>query len=287
LRHLFKRIAWITVIAVVVIAVMGLAVLLIEGRAAPDQSGEYVALGSSFAAGPGLGARAPGSPHACWRTIGNYPHQLARATGLRLVDVSCGGATARNILEGGPFFQRPQIESVGTSARLVTITIGGNDVDYVGDLGLLAYRARGGLLGSLLRIAWKGPRPADARPFDELVGRLIDVVAAVRQRAPRATVVLVTYPQILPRRGTCAGIEITGQEVSSMREVGRRLAQATSVAASRAGALLVDMASESEGHDACSDDPWVNGSSPHDGAMFHPTLAGSRATASSLAQLVH
>lgn len=63
--------------------------------------------------------------------------QLACLTGLRLVDVSCGGATARDILEGRPFFHRPQIHAVGTSAKLATITVGSNDVNYIGDLGLL------------------------------------------------------------------------------------------------------------------------------------------------------
>jgi hypothetical protein len=274
------------VLVVAAVAAVGLAVLYVEGGTAPDRSGEYVALGSSFAAGPKLGPLAPGSPHACWRTVENYPHGLARATGLRLVDVSCGGATARNILEGGPFFQPPQIEAIGSSARLVTITVGGNDVDYIGDLGLLAYRARAGMFGSLVRLVWRGPQPADARPFDELVTRLIDIVAIVHQRSPQASVVLVTYPQVLPSSGTCASIGVSEQEASLMREVASRLAQATRMAASRSGALLVDMASESEGHDACAGDPWVNGSAPGNGPMLHPNLAGARATALRLGHLV-
>jgi lysophospholipase L1-like esterase len=284
--RIIRRIALVMVLAVLVIAAVGLTVLYVESRAAPDRSGEYVALGSSFAAGPKLGPLVQGSPHACWRTVENYPHQLARATGLHLVDVSCGGSTARNILEGGPFFQRPQIEAIGSSARLVTLTVGGNDVDYIGDLGLLAYRDRDGLLGSLVRLIWKGPHPADARPFDALVTGLVDIVALVHKRSPQAIVVLVTYPQVLPLSGTCASIGISEDEASLMREVASRLAQATRTAASRSSALLVDMAGESAGHDACSRDPWVNGSAPSNGAMFHPNLTGTRATALMLEQLV-
>lgn len=280
-----KWVALVSAIAIAAVAIV-LVVLFVEGSAAPDRSGEYVALGSSFAAGPGLGPLAPGSPHACWRTVENYAHQLARTAGLRLVDVSCGGATARNILDGGPFFQPPQIDAVGPSARLVTITVGGNDVGYIGDLGLLSLRARGGILGSLIRAAWNGPRPVDARPFDELVATLVDVVTGVHQRSPGASVVLLTYPQVLPPSGTCTGVGISEQEALLMQGVAQRLAHATRAAASRSQALLVDMASESQGHDACSADPWVNGSSARDGAMFHPNLAGARATASSLARLV-
>jgi lysophospholipase L1-like esterase len=284
--RIIRRIALVLVVSVVVIAAVGLAVIYFEGRATPDRSGEYVALGSSFAAGPQLGPLVSGSPHACWRTVENYPHVLAGAAGLHMVDVSCGGATARNILEGGPFFQPPQIEAIGPSARLVTITVGGNDVGYIGDLGLLAWRNRAGMLGSLVRLIWKGPRQVDARPYDELVTRLMDIVASAHQRSPQALVVLVTYPQVLPTSGTCAGIGVSEQDASLMRQVSSRLAQATRAAASGSSALLVDMASESAGHDACSADPWVNGSAPEGGAMFHPNLAGMRATALRLEVLV-
>jgi hypothetical protein len=284
--RIIRRVVLVGVLALVAIAGAGVAVLFVEGSVPPDRSGEYVALGSSFAAGPKLGPLAPGSPHACWRTAENYAHQLAQVTGLRLVDVSCGGATARNILEGGPFFQPPQIEAIGPSARLVTITVGGNDVDYIGDLGLLAYRTRRGILGWLVRATWNGPRPVEARPYDGLVRRLVDIVAAVHQRSPQASIVLLTYPQVLPSSGTCAAIGISEQEALLMRRVALRLAQTTTGAASRSQALVVDMASISAGHDACSRDPWVNGSAPLEGAMFHPNLAGARATASSLERLV-
>jgi lysophospholipase L1-like esterase len=269
-----------------VIVAAAVALLYVEGRAPPDRSGEYVALGSSFAAGPQLGPLQEGSPHACWRTVENYASQLAQATGLKLVDVSCGGATATNILQGGPFLQPPQIDAIGPSARLVTVTVGGNDVDYIGNLGLLAYRDRGGALGSLVRLVWKGPSAVEARPYDQLITRLVEIVAIARQRAPQATVVLMTYPAVLPRSGTCANLGISGQEASLMQGVAAALAQATRSAASRSGALLVDMASESAGHDACSGDPWVNGRVSVDGAMFHPNRAAMQAAARRLEELV-
>ena len=42
----------------------------------------YVAMGSSFAAGPGLPPRAPGSPRRAGRSAGNYAHLVASALGL-------------------------------------------------------------------------------------------------------------------------------------------------------------------------------------------------------------
>jgi hypothetical protein len=48
----------------------------------------YVALGSSFAAGPGI---APVVQKAALRSGRNYPHQVAERLSLRLVDVTCTG----------------------------------------------------------------------------------------------------------------------------------------------------------------------------------------------------
>ena len=53
----------------------------------------YVAMGSSFAAGPGLPTRVPGSPRRAGRSTGNYAHIVARALSLDLYDVTFSGAT--------------------------------------------------------------------------------------------------------------------------------------------------------------------------------------------------
>jgi hypothetical protein len=73
----------------------------------------YVAMGSSFAAGPGLPARVPGSPRRVGRSTGNYAHLVARALGLDLHDVTFSGATASDIL--GP-------SSAGRAAQLDVVT---------------------------------------------------------------------------------------------------------------------------------------------------------------------
>ena len=133
---ILRRVAVLLGGAVVVIALAVVLTLAWQGTRKPDTSGEYVALGSSFAAGPGLGARDPGSPLICWRSIGGYPHILAAMTHLSLVDMSCSASTTDHILRGGQVFQGPQLAAIGARTRLVTITSGGNDVGYIGDLML-------------------------------------------------------------------------------------------------------------------------------------------------------
>lgn len=283
-----RRIILLALSSIVVLTVAIVGLLVLDEHRGTDQTGEYVSLGSSFAAGPQLGPLVANSPYSCWRTQNNYAQQFARRTGFHLVDASCGGATTKNILEGGPLFMPPQIDSVGPSAKLVTVTIGGNDVSFAGDLGLMAWRGGGGVLAALTRLAWSGPKPADARPYAELEQRLEKLVALIRQRAPEAKVVLLTYPRVLPKQGSCAGLGLTEEEASTMREVEARLTQTIRRAAVASGAMVLDIDAASEEHDSCSANRWVNGASapPDDGAMFHPNRAGMQMTAALLEQLV-
>src|SRR3954469_7795079 len=107
-------------------------------------AGRYVALGSSFAAGPGLGRRMPGSPRRAGRSTINYAHLYAARAGLDLRDVTFTGATAAALLDGQDRAGPPQIEAVTADTSLVTLTCGGNDVGYIGRLivGSLAWPLR-------------------------------------------------------------------------------------------------------------------------------------------------
>ena len=248
----------------------------------------YVALGSSFAAGLGLGPRVPGSPCLCMRSSNGYPQVLARRAGYDLVDRSCSGATARHVLRGGQFFQKPQLDAVTPETELVTLTAGGNDVGYVGDLTLMALRRGGGsrFQAAVARVLWKGVRPVEGRDFAQLRENLDVILVEIRRRALRARVVAVTYPVILPQQAHYLQAGINEEEAALMRAVGERLAEVTRAAAEGAGVLLADMARLSIGHDCCSAEPWVHGARPGKGAPFHPTIAGAEATAGEIMRVL-
>ena len=247
----------------------------------------YVAMGSSFAAGPGLGPRAPGSPRLCFRGSESYPRQLARLCDLDLRDVTCSGATARQVLRSGPLFRRPQIEALDGGTGLVTLTAGGNDVGYVGDVSRLSRRSDAGPAGLARRALWRGrPVSVDRRPFAALRRVLSDILTEVRRRAPQASVVVVTYPAILPAAGSCPELGLGDAEATLLRAVATRLAEVTRECALIGGAQIVDMALLSLGHDACSAEPWVNGRDRRRGAPFHPTMAGAEATAHAIARAI-
>lgn len=53
---------------------------------------------------------------------------------LSLADMTSSGATTTEVLHGGQYLQGAQIDALSENTQLVTLTTGGNDVSYVGDL---------------------------------------------------------------------------------------------------------------------------------------------------------
>ncbi len=264
------------------LALLAASAAFIQGRRAPTGTPTYVALGSSFAAGAGLGPLQPGSPLLCARSINGYPQQLARLKSLPIVDMTCGGAVTRNLLHGGQYFQGPQIRAITADTSLVTITAGGNDIGYIGDLSLLAMRAAHTPIGWLVNTLWHGPKPLSDRDFAGLQSELLATLAAIHARAPKAKIIVATYPAILPPTGTCPQLGLTAQEADLMRQVANQLAAATAAAAAQGGAILVDMNALGAAHNACSAAPWTRGWTNGGVAPFHPTLLGAEATAQAI-----
>ncbi|MFJ9046216.1 ricin-type beta-trefoil lectin domain protein [Streptomyces sp. NPDC102347] len=243
--------------------------------AAAEAGTDYVALGSSFAAGPGVPPlQTSDGASDCSRSANNYPGVVAREIGANLTDVSCSGATTAHVLRERQGSRPPQIEAVTSAARLVTLTIGGNDVNYLGSINAYSCQASGGTTCPTVN------REAIERTFPELPGRIADIVHAVRAAAPEARVHLVTYFTLLPDSGGCADAPLTAEQAAYERDIAARLAAATADAAAATGATLVDLAGASRGHDGCSATPWVESYRPAAGrSTYHPNEAGMRAAA--------
>ncbi|MEV4643061.1 ricin-type beta-trefoil lectin domain protein [Actinoplanes sp. NPDC049548] len=235
----------------------------------------YVAIGSSFAAGPGISpVQSSAGAAGCARSSNNYASVVARDLGANLTDVSCSGATTANVLTTSQNGQPPQVNAVTSATNVVTITIGGNDVNYLGSMGAYTCQNDGGSNCASV------DRQAIDRTFADLPGRLQNIVNAVHSAAPQAQVYLVNYFTILPDSGTCPGVPLNADQLAYERSIATRLAAATATAASATAATVVDVAAASRGHDACSADPWVeNGRPPAGRAQYHPNAAGMRAAA--------
>jgi lysophospholipase L1-like esterase len=249
---------------------------------APPAGAKYVAMGSSYAAGLGITTSADEPPNRCTRSRDNYPHQLARRHGLVLVDVSCSGATTEHIL--GPWRElAPQLDAVDADTRLVTVTIGGNDVRYTSGLSASACHVVGtGRCGDV--------PPATEADWVGLEQRMNRIAVAVRARAPSARLVFVDYPTLLPPNGACPALSLTPEEAESFRQVTRRVVEITARAARANHADLVQASALTAAHDACSAAPWANGypspGHPIVGAPFHPRLEAHSAIADALDKLI-
>lgn len=236
---------------------------------------DYVALGSSFAAGPSIPPVQSGSgAAACSRSANNYASIVARDMGANLKDVTCSGATTANILTTSQGAQPPQINAVTAATDLVTVTIGGNDVNYLGSMVTYSCQNSGGTnCGTVDRTAMN-------TALGQVRGRIENVVNAVHARAPRARVLLVSYSTLLPDTGGCTGVPLTADQRTFERTVATRLSQAGIDAAADTGATLVRFATASHGHDACAADPWVEKYKPASGrTSYHPNESGMRAAA--------
>ncbi|MEZ5743240.1 MAG: GDSL-type esterase/lipase family protein [Sphingomonadaceae bacterium] len=180
----------------------------------------------------GGGARASASPSRSARAAPvrlNYPTLLAEELRLTLFDATCSGATTEHIL--GPWGEIPaQIEMVTAETDLVTITIGGNDINYVGNI-MAASCPPGGKFEVAGR-TFDCPKPTDPSEVDYamLEDSLGRIAQEVRRRAPDAKIVFVEYLRLVPET-SCANTPLSEEGAAATREIARRLALATRNAA--------------------------------------------------------
>lgn len=250
----------------------------------PPPGARYVALGSSFASGPDLGPPRPGTPARCTRSALSYPVLLAQRLKLTLDDQTCSGATTEHVL--GPWNELPpQIEAVTAETRLVTATIGGNDIYY--SSGLIAAACKGGTFMLAGNVRPCPPRKAVAEAaYASLERNLTQIVAEVGRRAPKARLIFVEYPTMVPER-LCALAPISAADAAENRRKAARLAAITERVARKRGVEVIRMNRLGEAHTGCSTTPWINGfpapASGDDGIAWHPNRAGMRVMADLLA----
>lgn len=221
----------------------------------------YVALGDSYTAAPV--SPVPDTGEACYHSPTNYPRVLARkVTQLRLTDVSCSGASTSSMTRAQREDVPPQFDALTRGTDLVTVGIGGNDEQLFMSWYLQCTRvAASDPTGNPCERASQtsdGDVMLDKVP--QIKRNLVAAIKGIRARSPHAVVVLVTYPRILPRSGTCPDrVSFAAGDYDYINRIVSTLDDAIVAAATRTGVRWVDVESASRGHDICSSTPWVNG----------------------------
>ncbi len=287
----------IALVVLVLVAVGGLTgYLYVQGTAPPAGNSDYVALGSSFGAGPGVATRATDSPTMCIRSNDNYAHILAHMRGLNLTDAMCSGAVTKDVLVGGQYFQPAQLDAVKRNTKLVTVTIGGNDVSYLGNIFAWSYANAPSAMPAFWRLAGTCNAKSSAqveRAFSHLEQNMDDIAAGVHKRAPQARLVFVDYTTVLPDSGTCKQVPLTDAQMHTGRDIAQRLSAITQKVAQETHADLVLGSRLTHGHDVCSADPWVFGfqfpSNPmaYGPLAYHPKEQAMQAIAGALDKLLN
>jgi lysophospholipase L1-like esterase len=251
------------------------------------------ALGSSFAAGPGI---EPVADAAAMRSARNYAHQLADRLSAELVDLTVSGATTANVIDtpqqsptGSSY--PPQVDGVPANADAITVTAGGNDLQFAGAMLYVAWRRLEpeSPMVPMLGAMFEGGIPA---PTDEAVeaatAGLVRVVEKAREKAPDARILLVDYLTVLDA-DSLDHTPFDQDELEQFFLIQTAIGKVFRDAAARTGADLILASALSEGHALGSSDPWVqpfHQDMATTAGSFHPNEAGMTAIAAELERIL-
>jgi lysophospholipase L1-like esterase len=267
-----------------VAAVLTVAIVLVLGAFGSEDTAptpeyhRYVAFGDSYTAAPFVPLN--DVAHGCYRSSNNYPHLVAQTLHIEsLRDRSCTGAQTADLL-GSQTTARgervpPQMAALSRSTDLVTIGLGANNYRLYARMATQCRKLRTicPLYDERTTLRWI---------VDQLGPALVTALEEIHDRAPRARILLISYPKLLPQQGSCAKLpRFRPQDRATFREINLRLRDQMRAAAREAHVEFVDFYTASIGHDVCSRDPWIQGrkGNGHVGAALHPLAAGQAALA--------
>jgi lysophospholipase L1-like esterase len=262
----------------IVIALAGFVTVGALPAAANSDNVQYVALGDSYAAGVGAPPHLPVTH--CLQSDFGYPGVLNSGKRIVLqVNATCAGATATAVahtVESGASGLNPE-------TRLVTLTVGGNDLGFA---GLLGPCTTPGITSEIqdqclaaIRNAVAGSRLAD------LGSNLTDLYAQVADEAPEARIVVTGYPHLLESTAPVdqvliAALNLAVDALNDTIEEAVAAARNTDVKI-----VYVDVTAAFAGHGIGSSDPFINDTTTDvPGAVpFHPNADGYVAYADAIA----
>lgn len=234
----------------------------VSAPAAPLYAGgRYVSIGSSLASGDGIPIQSGGP---CARSSNNYAQIVAATLQLHLDDESCSGAVIANVLRTSLDANLPQIDFVSAKTKLITVGLGGNDIDY-------------NLFADECGLVQQCTPPANLTALEAaLPKKLSKMLTALKTAAPNAKIVLVTYPQEFGAEN-CAALGLPDAAFTILQQMGSLLENDLVAAAQRAKVLLADPYAAGMGNQTGCAAPTMQWASPLNAVNsfpYHPTALG-------------
>jgi lysophospholipase L1-like esterase len=308
---------------------------------APVGAGQYAMIGDSYSSGEGTGNHtydddtdnyqpSSGCPSSNIYCVNNghrsqYSYNRVFAAGTKTfaprsswVDVACSGALIGDFTANNPTGQCPnepaQQNALGSSTSLVTVTFGGNDLNFQ---PIMEGCAKAGitniLTGSLntCQSEYGSQLSNDIAGLTNAqgTGKLDELYQQIRAKAPNADVTVLGYPHlfvgtVFNSTGRCmADAWITNSDQDWLNTEADAIDQAISTAAARAGFDYLSTSALFSGHELCTSSSYLTGildPTTNDNAVgvekylsltsstvkqqfFHPNIAGYQNEATLLA----
>jgi lysophospholipase L1-like esterase len=242
---------------------------------AADPPPIYLGFGDSYAAGIGGAAYQAGPawiPGPCVQTAAAYSTMLGgknlACSGATTADVSAIVTAAAYNLATAPYLAK---------AAVVTVTVGGNDIN--------AGAAAAQCAASIATVTCKAALVNSlAVKLPQLPGKIKAMVAVIKQKAPRARIVLTGYPRLFT-----ANALMTEQQKTTVRTLNSAadLLNGTIALSALANRVkYVSVTNQFTNHGIGSAEPWIVGPEPvcqlsstcalegQPGDVFHPTATG-------------
>ena len=219
----------------------------------------YVALGDSYASGTGTRSYISDGT-TCQRSTKAYPSLIAAARGYALNFRACSGARVSDVTN-------TQLSALTTATTYVTISVGGNDAGFA---DVLTECAMPGWMSSCNAAI----NTAQAYINNTLPTQLSTLYAAIRTRAPYATVVVVGYPLVFMGEDCNAFTWFSPDEESRLNQTADLLNARTAAVAGSRGFTFADPTSAFVGHAVCDAVEYINGLSSPISESYHPNVLG-------------
>lgn len=243
----------------------------------------YVALGDSYSSGHG--ASSTYVDDACKVSDSSFPYKFIAqwqatvqpANGVNFANKACTGAKVADVIAN-------QLSAVTDTTDIVTLSIGGNDLDFASAATKCTLQA-----SSVCSIALDD---ISAR-LDSVTEPITNLVSEIRSIALNAKIILVGYPLIFNGSANCGTLAVSADNRNKMRTMQTTFNDnlqkiATVVSGTFNDVFYADTNHYFAGHQVCDSDRWINQVTDtvlEPTGSYHPNARGHVAMATAVLEV--